>query len=103
MLLKNFLSLVGPMLKTKSGKVGAGVVGGGLSLGLVFAIYSWTVDGVNARAIESEKRVIVYVDGKHQAALAEFRAHVSNLENNQNDMKKILFRMDKRLYEATRR
>ena len=86
-------------LKSKGAKIGGGILGSSGLIGVAFAFYSWTVDGISERANASEVRLIKYVDTKNDATLEILKTTVKHFDMTQKATNLILNKLDERLYE----
>lgn len=98
-MLKGIFKWILGSLKSRSAKIGGGILGSsGLIAGLL-GFYTWTVDGISERANASEIRMVKYVDVKNDATLAILKSTVDHFNNTQTATNLILNKLDKRLYE----
>lgn len=87
--------LIAWMLKSKIAKAGTGVVGGSGIVALLLTYFNGQIDRVHQKIDKKDFAIRSYVDTKHENVLIEVR----NLKEGQTDLKTILLRLDKRLYE----
>lgn len=91
--------LMGWIVKTKTAKTGASILGGSTLLAaIIWPIFTYQSAKVDAQIIMVNKQVREYVDLKHENVMVE----VKYLRQGQSEIKELLKITNKRLYQLKR-